>query len=269
MKARSLLTLIALASLPVAAGTATGAEPACQRWDLEVVCQTNPSRVIVTDPFTATVTVRNTGDVALTNVQLDLRTDLGARTVDGKPSPKTVIEKLEPGQSQQISGVFACDTVGITRILGGARDSLGWAAASCACTVDVIGLPAVQSEMTDKDLQGKEKGIFVTGETFQYVLDVQNDAGTTVTPDLKVVFTLPKELEFVSGTGDHAVTVAGKDQSAETSTFVLAPNEKAKISIQVKALSAPQSHWAQVKASIQTTGGIEVAVETESTTLKD
>ena len=46
------------APVPIAAA----AEPSCSKWDLEVSCSTNPSRVIVTDPFTAVVTVRNTGD---------------------------------------------------------------------------------------------------------------------------------------------------------------------------------------------------------------
>ena len=197
---RTLVVACALSVLGFAARPLVAAEPGCQKWDLEVTCTTNPNRVIVTDPFTATITVRNTGDVALTKVTVQLRGDVGAHTVGGAPMPvQTVLEKLEPGESQQLSGTFACDTVGMTRVLGGARDGEGWAAANCACTVDVIGLPAIQSEMTDKDIKGVEKGIFVVGETFIYELDVQNDVGTTVTPDLKVVFQLPKELEFVSG----------------------------------------------------------------------
>jgi hypothetical protein len=201
-------------------------------------------------------------------VTLDLRGDLGAKTQDGKPAPKIVIPKLEVGESQEISAVFVCDTVGITRVLGGARDSLGWAAANCACTVDVIGLPAVQSEMSDKDMDGKEKGIFVVGESYQYVLEIQNDAGTTVTPDLKVDFTLPPELQFVSGTGDHEIKVTGEGQAASTSGFVLAPNDRAKVSIVVKVVGAPDKNLTKVQASIKTAGGVEIAEESESTTLK-
>jgi hypothetical protein len=249
------------------ARSVSGAEPSCQRWDVEVTCSTNPSRVIVTDPFTATVRVKNTGDVALANVTLELRGDLGAKTADGKPL-KTILSKLEVGETQEISGVFSCDTVGTTRILGGARDSLGWAAANCACTVDVIGLPAVQSEMSDKDMDGKEKGIFVVGETYQYVLEIQNDAGTTVTPDLKVDFTLPPDLQFVSGLGDHDIKVTGEGQTATTSGFVLAPNDRARVSITVKVIGAPEKNLTKVQASIKTAGGVEIAEESESTTLK-
>lgn len=267
--ARILLASLALVAGVSAARVAGSAEPGCNKWDLEVSCRTDPSRVIVTDPFTATVTVRNAGDVALANVTVQLRGDLNAKVQAGAATPSLMIEKLEPGETKELSAVFVCDVVGMTRVIGGARDALGWAASNCACTVDVIGLPAIQSEMTDKDIGGKEKGIFVVGETFTYALQVQNDAGTTVTPDLKVVYTLPKELEFVSGTADNNVTVTGSGQAAESSTFVLAPNQTLTLTITVKVLTAPPSNLVQARASIQTTGGVEVAQETESTTVKN
>jgi len=268
MRATRLLPLVLL-GLFATARPSVGAEPGCNRWDLEVTCTTNPSRVIVTDPFTATVTVRNTGDVALANVTLQLRGDLGAHVPAGEPAqPSTVIEKLEPGETKQLSATFKSDTVGVTRVIGGARDALGWAAANCACTVDVIGLPAIQSEMTDKDLQGAEKGIFPVGESFTYVLEVQNDAGTTVTPELKIIFSLPKELEFVSATAEMGVTVAGAGQAAESTPFTLTPNQSLRVTMTVKAIAAPASNLVQTRASIQTTGGVEVAEETESTTVK-
>lgn len=263
--------LIGLCALSFGApAPARAAEPACNRWDLEVTCVTEPSRVIVTDPFTATVTVRNTGDVALANVTLQLRGDLGAKLhAKDAPQPTTVIEKLEPGATRSLSAVFSCDTVGMTRVIGGARDALGWAASNCACTVDVIGLPAIQSEMSDKALDGTEKGIFVVGESFHYVLEVQNDVGTAATPDLKVVFTLPKELEFVAGKGDGTLTVTGQGQRAETSAFVLATNQVMRVTFTVRAIAAPPSNLVLARASIQTTAGVEVAEETESTTIKD
>jgi uncharacterized repeat protein (TIGR01451 family) len=269
MRTPRLIALAALlATLVLAGRPAAAAEPSCSRWDLEVACQTNPPRVIVGDPFTATVTVRNVGDVALANVTVQLRGDLGARATADSGPQQAVIEKLEPGETKSLAATFACDAVGVTRIIGGARDALGWAAANCACTVDVIGLPALQSEMTDKDLSGGEKGIFRVGETFAYVLEISNDAGTTATDDLKVVFTLPKELEFVSGEGEGGVTVSGAAQAAETSGFTLSPNQTVKITVQVKATAFPPANLVQTRASIQTKGGIEVAEETESTTLK-
>jgi len=270
MLRRFALGLAALGLVPFAAPVrpASAAEPSCARWDVEVTCVTNPSRVIVTDPFTATVTVRNSGDSELTNVTLQLRGDLGAKPDDPAAGQK-IIERLAPGASAELSAVFRSNAVGATRVLGGARDAQGWAAANCACTVDVIGLPAIQSEMTDKDPTGAEKGIFSVGEEFLYVLDVQNDVGTTVTPDLKVVFSLPKELDFVSGTGDRGITISGSGQSATSTPFTLVTNEVAHMTIRVRANAAPPSNFVQARASIQTTGGIEVAEESESTTIKE
>lgn len=262
------LTAFALAALTAPVRTARAVDPSCQKWDLEVSCTTNPSRVIVGDPFTATVTVRNAGDSELANVTLQLRGDLGAKP-DDPAAGQMVIEKLAPGAVKELSAAFRCLVVGATRVLGGARDAQGWAAANCACTVDIIGLPAIQSEMTDKDVSGAEKGIFQVGEEFLYVLDVQNDVGTTSTPDLKVVFSLPKELDFVSGTGDRGVTITGSGQSATSTGFALASNEVEHLTIRVKATAAPPSNFVQTRASIQTVGGIEVAEESESTTVKE
>jgi hypothetical protein len=270
-RTKRIAAALCLAALPVAgAHVATAAEPGCNRWDLEIQCTTNPSRVIVSDPFQASVTVRNTGDAVLTRVAVSLRGDLGAKGVQGTVAPvQKVFDKLEPGETQELSGTFASDVVGTTRIIATAGDETGWAKAGCACTVEVLGLPAIQSEMTDKDQKRGEKGIFVVGESFLYVLTVENDVGSTVTPDLKVVFSLPKELEFVAGTGDNGVTVTGSGQSATSTAFVLAPNRKQAFELVVKAIAAPASNLVQTRASIQTVGGIEVAEETESTTLKN
>ena len=70
--------LISLVLCSVAAPTsALAAETGCARWALEASCSTAPDRIIVGDPFTATVTVRNTGDQALLKVTIQLRGSLG------------------------------------------------------------------------------------------------------------------------------------------------------------------------------------------------
>src|SRR5262245_35794047 len=139
--ARPLLLLVAVAAAALLPRAASAAEPGCNRWNLEVACKSNPSRILAGDPFTVTVTVRNSGDVALANVTIQLRGDLGAKA----PADATLqsnVEKLEPGETRELSATFTCPTVGVTRVIGGARDALGWAASNCACTVDVIGLPS-------------------------------------------------------------------------------------------------------------------------------
>ena len=265
-----LVVLAALCALAGGAAAAPADEPGCNRWDLEVTCVATPMKVTIGQEFAATATVKNTGDTALANVTLQLRGDQGAPCVSG-PGPvlRLLIEKLEPGDSKQVSGRFLPESQGFARVLGSARDSLGWAASNCACTIQVMGLPALHSDMTDKDLSGAEKGVFAVGESFLYVLDVSNDQGTEVTPDLKVLFSLPKELEFVSGTGNGGVLVTGSGHAATTNVFVLSPpNGKLHVELKVKVVGKPPGELVKARASIQTATGVELSSETESTTVK-
>lgn len=271
--AAAALALGALAPCPAGA-----AEGGCARYALAVSCEVAPTRIVVGDPFTVTVTVRNAGDAPLSKVIVQIRGDLDSHVPAGQTAPtQETIETLAAGESKQVTGTLVCDVVRTTRVIAGASDAgpertdgrrNPWASANCLCMIEVIGLPAIQSEMSDKDIDGAEKGIFKVGESFLYVLDVQNDAGSTVTPDLKVEFTLPKELEFVSGTGERGVTVTGSGQSASTSVFALGVNQKQRVTITVKVTSAPPSNLVQARASIKTSSGVEVAEETESTTVK-
>ena len=271
---RPRLLLAALATLmPAASGlapTSAADTPKCQRWNIEVSCAVSRPAIVIGEDFTATVVAKNTGDSTLSNVTLRVRADQGAPCAAGAgASTSLLLEKFEPGESKTLTAKFVSEGIGTARILGSARDSLGWASGNCACVVDIYGLPAVQTEMADKDVAGAEKGVFRVGEEFMYVLVVQNDEGSSVTPELNVVFTLPKELEFVSGKSDAKVTVTGAGQSAQTSGFALVPpSQKVTIELRVRALSAPPSTLVKVKAVVQTAGGVSLATEVESTTVQ-
>jgi hypothetical protein len=130
-----------------------------------------------------------------------------------------------------------------------------------------VGLPALQVEMTDKAATGEEAGVFGVGDVVRYDLTVVSDEGATAMPDLKVVFTLPPELEFISGGGD-GLDMSGEGQSAATTTFGLAVGQTAEMHILCRVIASPATHMAQLTASVQTADGQELATETESTTLK-
>ncbi len=137
------------------------------------------------------------------------------------------------------------------------------------CQVEVTGLPAIQCEMTDKDLAQNEAGIFQVGDEFLYVLDVVNDVGTQATPPLKVVLSLPPELEFVSATGTRGVTITGAGKGATTNDFRLDVNEHLSLVYRVRVVATPPGNLVKTVAAIlRASDGAELATETESTTVK-
>ena len=253
----------------LAAGAALAEDEGCLRIDMEVTCTITPSRtILVGDPFTATATVRNTGDLPLDEVVLALRGGDGVTAV-GTGDMNLRVNKLAPGEEKTFTAQFVSNDVGERRITASARDKLGWAAAGCWCGVLIKGLPAIQVEMVDVDINRAPKGIFEVGEQFIYTLTVENDVGTAVTPDLKVVWELPAELEFVSGVGDRGATVTGSGRQASSSSFLLARNQVQNFEVTVRVVSVPGNNLIQTGAKVITAGDQVLAQETESTTLKN
>jgi hypothetical protein len=222
-----------------------------------------PGRIGFGEPGNFTVKVTNSGDGPASGcvVRLTHGPCLEGGVID------VPVGALAPGQS------FTHDWTARGR--ANAKCSVV-AEASCngcqardQCEVEVTGLPALQAEMTDKDLAKNEKGIFVVGEEFLYVLEVQNDVATESTPPLKIVFSLPPELQFVSATGTRGVTITGSGATATSSEFRLDINEKITVEYRIRAVSVPPGNLAKAMASVQrASDGAELSNETESTTIK-
>ena len=85
----------------------------------------------------------------------------------------------------------------------------------------------------------------------------------------KLTCIVPESLEFVSGTGDRGATISGSGRSAESSSFVLRPNQVQNFELVVKVVGVPPRNLTQTEAAVTTTDGQELAKETESTTLKN
>jgi hypothetical protein len=128
-------------------------------------------------------------------------------------------------------------------------------------------LPALQVEMQDSDQAGGAAGVFAVGDVVRYDLIVSSDEGATPLAGLHVVFTLPPELQYMSGGGD-GVQVTGSGQAARTGSFDLPLGARKKMYILCRVLAAPATNLVQLTASIQSASGVELALETESTTLK-
>jgi hypothetical protein len=230
------------------------------RLDLDLIC---PGRIGFGEPGNFTAKVTNSGDGPAVGCVLRIS---GGACVD-QPTVDVPLGTIAPGQT------VAHDWVASGK--ANARCAVV-AEATCAgctvrkeCEVEVTGLPAIQSEMVDKDLAGNEAGMFRVGDEFLYVLDVQNDVGTEATPPLKVVVGLPQELEFVSGTSTRNVAVSGSGVSATSADFRLDVNEKVTFQVRVRVKAMPPGNWLKAVASIQrASDGAELAMESESTTIR-
>lgn len=222
-----------------------------------------PGKIGYGEPGNFTVKIVNKGDGAAMNCSV--RVTHGA-CLDGAVKD-FALGVVAPGETKTLDWVATG--------LANAKCTVVAEVTCAGCTqrteaeVDVQGLPALQCEMIDQSLQHVEAGIFKVGEEFLYVLDVQNDVATQATPPLKVVFSLPPELEFVSGTSDRGVTVTGAGQQASTTEFRLDLNEKVRFEFRVKALAVPPGNLLKAMASVQrASDGAELADENESTTIK-
>ena len=255
---------VMLAALPAGAE-----EDGCHKLTMEVTCEVTPKdEVLVGDPFEVTATVRNTGSLALAEVTLALAGTSGISHVGGDDL-MVRIPKLAPGETRQLTSKFVSDGVGERRINASAREERGWAAAGCICVIEIRGLPALQLEMIDIDRNRQPKGIFEEDEEFIYILKVENDVGTALTPKLKIVWELPPQLEFVSGAGDRGTVVTGSGQTAESTEFELRPNDAQNFELVVRVLGVPPTNLLQSRAAVvSAVGGQELATETESTTIK-
>lgn len=247
------------------------ADDRCQCKDIDVRCRVTQPTVLVGDEFCVDYEVENTNVMPLEGVEVRVRgCDNIAQPLNVRDMSQ-VIPRLEPGEVKRFRVCFKAEKPGTCQTVVHAKDKDYFVASGCVCTTQIQGLPALQLEMVDLDARLNPKGIFVEGEEFVYRCVVENDSGTMVTPDLRVRFELPAELEFVSGRAMGGVTVTGRGQEATSSTFVLAPpTEKQVFELRVRVIGVPPRRLVQARAIVTTGGGGGqiLAQESESTTLK-
>lgn len=130
-----------------------------------------------------------------------------------------------------------------------------------------VSLTALQLEMTDSRPDGSREGIFKVGQQVRYNVTVTGDAGSAALQGLVVSFTLPPELEFVSGSGEDGVTVTGSGLAARSSTFNLGADRSLQISLLASVKSAPASESVQVTAAVTDARGEMLATETENSSI--
>jgi hypothetical protein len=128
-------------------------------------------------------------------------------------------------------------------------------------------LAALQVEMVDVAPDGQPAGLFKVGSQARYDMIVSSDAASAAMKGLTVVFTLPPELEFVSGTADGGVTVTGGGSSAVSSAFDLQGNQERKLSLLVNVKAAPANEQVVVSAVVKDGSGEVLATESENSSV--
>lgn len=128
-------------------------------------------------------------------------------------------------------------------------------------------LTALQLEMVDANPDGTNAGIFKVGSQARYDVIVSGDAGSADLKGLVVSFTLPPELEFVSGSGEDGVQVSGSGQVAKSTAFDLGADRSLKLHILAAVKSAPPSQDVKVTAVVTDARGEMLALETENSTI--
>jgi hypothetical protein len=134
------------------------------------------------------------------------------------------------------------------------------------CVVPVE-LAALQVTMVDSAADGSPAGLFKVGTQARYDMVVSSDAASAAMKGLTVSFTLPPELEFVSGGSDGGVTVTGTGTSAATTAFDLAGNQQVKLFVVANVKAAPASGDAVVTAVVRSSSGEVMATESENSSI--
>jgi len=128
-------------------------------------------------------------------------------------------------------------------------------------------LVALQLEMEDSAPDGSREGVFRVGSQARFDLKVTAEVGSAPMRGLKVVFSLPPEYEFASGSSSDGVTIRGGGREAETSAFDLAGERQVKMHVLVNVKAAPQSERAVFTAAVKDASGADLAIETEESTI--
>jgi uncharacterized repeat protein (TIGR01451 family) len=234
-----------------------GPEP---RSSLALAC-TAPAEVLAGRPLEVCLTVRNTGNVAETNIAVALPIPFGAAvartTGAGVSSEGQVtwqVRSLAPGTAEKLCVFIGIREPGVVALNATASGSKAKPVQS-ACSTTVQGIPAILLELADL-----EDPIEV-GHEVTYEIRVTNQ-GSAPGTNIRLVCTLPPSEAFVSGTG--ATPLEAKEGVITTELLPqLAPKAAATWRVVVKALRADDARFKLQLTSDQFQRAIDEQESTE------
>jgi uncharacterized repeat protein (TIGR01451 family) len=224
-----------------------------------VLTKSGPEKRFVGRPATFDITVANKGnaqakDLVVTDTIPEGATFVSA-TGGGQLTEGKVIwnlGSLAPGDSRKLSVNLKLNQVGtaVSKATANAHCAVAYADSSA----QVMGIAAILLEVIDL-----EDPIEI-GSNETYVISVTNQ-GSAVGTNIKIVATLPEELNYVTSTGPTQATISGK-----TISFVplarLAPKAKAEYRVVIKGLKTGDVRFHVEMESDQMSSPV---METEST----
>jgi uncharacterized repeat protein (TIGR01451 family) len=229
-------------------------------WALDVDAD-GSSTVTAGDTLRYTVTVTNTGSIALTNVAI---TD--AKTTPGSQNCASVA----PAGTCVLSGTYV--VVAADQTAGSVSNSASVTSTqipgpvSSNTTTTTVVPPAPAALAVTKSHTGN----FSAGASASYTLQVANTGGTAVSGTTTVTDTLAAGLTFVSGTGTGwSCGAVGQAVTCTSSTGVAAYGSMAAITLTVTVGASMGSSVANTAAVANTTlnGGTPVTGNTDNATI--
>lgn len=176
---------------------------------LELACDV-PERVVSRRPMQICLTVRNSGGAAEPAVEVLLPVPEGTRfesaTEGGGVTEGRVrwtVGALKPGASRVLCVQLRRDEPGVVALAPRAEGKCA-PGATAACTVTVMGIPAVLLEVVDVE------DPVPVGQWVTYEIRVTNQ-GSAAIPRVRLECSVPENQEFVSGEGETEVAAEGRE----------------------------------------------------------
>lgn len=224
------------------------------------ITKTAPERTFLGQAITYNINVKNTGNGDANNTIVTETLPAGATFVSasdaGTSSAGSVVWKigtLKAGAEKNFTVSLRADTKGTLKNTASA-DADCADAVSAAASTNVEGIPAILLEVID------QADPVAVGDSTTYLVTVTNQ-GSAVGTNIKIVCNLEQQAEFVSGTGDTAVTARGKTITMAP-VASLAPKAQASWKVVVKAVGEGDVRFAVQMTSDQITRSVD---ETEAT----
>ncbi len=193
--------------------------------------KTGPKRRYVGNEVSWSIKIRNTGDIDATQTIVTDALPEGVSFIKasdgGKLTGRNVtwaLGTLAQGDSRTLTVTARADM--ITKLTNTVSASAVCAEASAQATTDVQGIPAILLEMIDL-----QDPILIGGrETYEITIINQ---GSAVDTNIRLVCTLPDNMEYISGSGPTEPSVKGKKITFTLAT--LAPKARATYRLTCKA----------------------------------